>query len=85
MALLHYGYAQLNLKTITANTELGNQASQHVLLKAGLHRVANRRFTHEAYAHFGEVASFERDAADWLAEFVPLSTDEAAVAGVRIQ
>ena len=42
-ALLHYGYGTLRLPQINAITDLGNTASQHVLLKAGLVRTANAR------------------------------------------
>ncbi len=69
LALLRYGFAELGLPTITANAHLDNLGSQKVLLKSGLHRKANRAFSHPAYAGFGELAHFERDRAGWLAEF----------------
>lgn len=67
-ALLHYGYTQRGLPLLMANTHIDNRASQHVLLKCGLHRCGERRFPHPAYASFGPLAYFERSAADWLAE-----------------
>ena len=50
-----------------ANVE--NSASQRVLLKIGLERRGERAFPHPAYASEGAMAWFERDAADWLAQF----------------
>lgn len=67
-ALLRYGFVDLGLPRIVGITSLGNRASQHVLLKIGLHRKGERAFSHPAYAAQGPQAWFERDAADWLAE-----------------
>ena len=66
-ALLDYGYRRLGLERIAAITALENQASQRVLLKAGLPRLADRAFPHPAYAPYGPMAYFERSARDWLA------------------
>jgi RimJ/RimL family protein N-acetyltransferase len=68
IALLRYGFEDLRLPQITGITDLPNLASQHVLLKAGLHRHGERAFAHPAYAASGPLAWFERDASDWLAE-----------------
>jgi len=68
VALLRYGYAQLKLPYITAVTALDNEASQRVLLKAGLKRHGERSFAHPAYAPYGPLAWFERTAQDWLTE-----------------
>jgi RimJ/RimL family protein N-acetyltransferase len=70
-ALLRYGFADLGLPRIVGITHRENRASQHVLLKIGLHRQGERTFTHPAYASAGPMAWFERDAADWLAERGP--------------
>lgn len=67
-ALLRYGFSELGLAQIVGITNLANVASQHVLLKCGLHRHGERRLAHPAYADQGPLAWFERDAADWLAE-----------------
>lgn len=67
VALLDHGYRRLGLERITAITALENHASQQVLLKAGLPRLADREFTHPAYAPYGAHAYFERSAQDWLA------------------
>jgi ribosomal-protein-alanine N-acetyltransferase len=69
VALLRYGFAQLGLPTLTANAHPDNLGSQQVLLKSGLHRKGLRSFAHPAYAVFGDLAYFERDAGSWLAEF----------------
>lgn len=69
LALMHYGFRQLRLPLLTANAALGNLASQHVLLKVGLHRKGQRHFAHPVYARMGAMAYFERDAADWLAQY----------------
>ncbi len=69
IALLRYGYTVLGLPMIMANADQPNLASQQVLLKCGLHRKGTRAFAHPTYAPFGELAYFERNAADWLAEF----------------
>jgi ribosomal-protein-alanine N-acetyltransferase len=66
--LLRYGFSDLGLTQITAITHLENIGSQHVLLKAGLHRHGQRSFAHPAYAPHGPQAWFERGASDWLAE-----------------
>ena len=68
VALLRYGYTQLGLRSIVAIADLDNLASQQVLLKSGLHRHGERSFPHPAYACYGPLAWFERDAQDWLAE-----------------
>lgn len=67
VALMRYGYTQLKLAQLTAITHLDNGGSQNVLLKVGLHRKGEREI--EAYRAFSPLAWFERDAADWLAEF----------------
>jgi ribosomal-protein-alanine N-acetyltransferase len=67
VALLDYGYRQHGLDKIAAITALENHASQHVLLKAGLLRLADRAFPHPVYAPYGPMAYFERSAPDWLA------------------
>lgn len=72
IALLRYGFTILGIPTLTANADLGNQDSQKVLLKSGLHRKGEQILTHPMYAAYaasGPVAHFERDAGDWLAEF----------------
>lgn len=68
-ALLRYGFTELALPRLHAITDHANVASQRVLLKAGLHRRGERAFAHPAYAPAGPMAFFQRDAADWLAEF----------------
>lgn len=68
IALLRYGFADLGLRTITAITAPDNRDSQKVLLKSGLQRRGERAFTHPAYAEWGAMPWFERDADDWLAE-----------------
>lgn len=67
LALVRYGFVDRELEQITAITDLGNRASQHTLLKCGLHRGDDRHFDP---ALFGPepLAWFERDRADWLAE-----------------
>ncbi len=67
IALMRYGYERMGLQTITAVADPDNAASLHVLEKCGLTRKANRRFAHPMYAKFGELAYFERSAADWMA------------------
>ena len=67
-ALLQYGFTQLGLPYIVGITAAGNLASQHVLLKIGLHRNGDRSFPHPAYASAGPQAFFERSAEDWLRE-----------------
>lgn len=66
MALLDYGYRRLGLERIAAIAALENHASQRVLLKSGLPRLADRGFPHPAYAPYGPMAYFERSARDWL-------------------
>jgi len=68
-AVLRYGFEALRLPRIVAITDLPNVDSQRVLLKIGLHRHGERAFAHPAYASQGPLAWFERDAADWLAQF----------------
>ena len=68
VALLRYGFANLGLRTITAITAPDNRDSQNVLLKSGLQRRGERAFAHPAYAQWGAMPWFVRDAADWLAE-----------------
>ena len=70
-ALVHYGAASYGLRTVVAIANLDNHASHRVLLKSGLARKADRSFPHAAYAAQGALAYFERDAAEWLAEFAP--------------
>jgi RimJ/RimL family protein N-acetyltransferase len=67
-AVLRYGFVDVKLPRIAAMTSLGNQSSQHVLEKIGLHRRGERSFSHPAYAAEGPMAWFEREAADWIAE-----------------
>lgn len=69
IALLRYGFTTLGLPLLVANAALDNRASQHALLKSGLHRKGERAFAHPAYAAFGLLAYFERGRGDWLAEF----------------
>ncbi len=65
-ALMRYGFVDVRLPRLCAMTHPANLASQHVLLKIGLHRHGERSFP--AYAKHGPQAWFEREAADWLAE-----------------
>lgn len=67
-AVLRYGFVDLALPRIVAIANLENLASQHVLLKIGLHRNGERSFAHPAYAAQGPLAWFERDRDDWMAE-----------------
>ena len=67
MGLLRYGFATLHLPVIAAITNLGNIASQRVLVKAGLRRNGERLFAHSAYADQGPMAWFEADRDGWLA------------------
>lgn len=69
LALLRYGFTQLAVPRLHAITNPSNVSSQRVLLKAGLHRHGDRAFAHPAYAPAGPMAFFQRDAADWLAQF----------------
>lgn len=71
VALLRYGFVELQLPRIVGITDLPNVDSQRVLLKAGLHRNGERSFTHPAYAAQGPLAWFERDAPSWLADHRP--------------
>lgn len=68
LAVLRHGFVDLSLPRIVGMANLDNHASQHVLLKIGLHRRGERAFPHPAYASQGPLAWFERDASDWLAE-----------------
>ena len=74
LALMHYGFRCLRLPLITANAAIDNHASQGVLLKIGLQRRGERHFLHPAYASFGAVAYFERDADSWLAQFAAVKS-----------
>jgi RimJ/RimL family protein N-acetyltransferase len=67
-AVLRYGFVDLALPRIVAIASLENHASQHVLLKIGLHRNGERAFSHPAYVSQGPMAFFERDRTDWLAD-----------------
>lgn len=69
LALLRYGYEQLQLPVITANAHVDNRASLHVLGKCGLHRKEDRVIDHPTYANIGAVAWFERPSNEWLREF----------------
>ena len=62
-ALLHYGFEALRLPKLHGITDLGNTASQQVLLKSGLRRQGERVFTHPAYVSLGPMAYFERERA----------------------
>ena len=68
-ALLRYGFVELGLPHIAGMTERDNVASQRVLAKIGLRRNGERAFEHPAYAHAGPMTWFERQAADWIAEY----------------
>ena len=68
LAVLRYGFETLGLSRIVAITNMGNTASQHVLLKAGLRRNGERQFAHPAYADQGPMAWFESDRVVWLAD-----------------
>jgi [ribosomal protein S5]-alanine N-acetyltransferase len=68
-ALLRYGFIQLRLPSISGMAERDNVASHRVLRKIGLRRNGERAFPHPAYAHAGPMAWFEREAADWVAEY----------------
>jgi len=67
-ALVRYGFVDLGLPRIVGITDPANLASQHALMKIGLHRNGERLLPHPAYAADGPQAFFERDAADWLDE-----------------
>jgi ribosomal-protein-alanine N-acetyltransferase len=67
IALLRHGYGTLGLPQVNAITDLGNVASQQVLLKAGLERKGERAFAHPAYAASGPMAWFESHRDAWLA------------------
>ncbi len=73
-AVLAYGFTDLALPRIVAIASLDNLASQHVLLKIGLHRNGERAFPHPAYAAQGPLAWFERDRDEWLKERQPART-----------
>lgn len=64
--ILRYGFDELRLPTICAITNLGNVASQHVLLKAGLERRGERSFSHPLLAGEGPMAWFEVHRDRWL-------------------
>ena len=70
-AVLRYGFVDRNLPRIVGMASLQNHPSQRVLTKIGLERKGERAFPHPAYASEGPMAWFERDAGDWLAEYVP--------------
>ena len=55
-AVLRYGFVDLALPRIVGIANLGNLASQQVLLKIGLHRMGERAFSHPAYAAEGPLA-----------------------------
>ncbi|MEP7117344.1 MAG: GNAT family N-acetyltransferase [Acidobacteriota bacterium] len=74
VALLHYGFATLELPVIVAITNLGHLASQRVLVKAGLHRTGQRLLSHPAYADQGPMAWFEADREPWLRRQAVLSS-----------
>lgn len=63
--LLSYGFDDLRLGRIAAITDVGNVASQRVLLKAGLVRNGERAFPHPALAPSGPMAWFEAHRATW--------------------
>ena len=65
VALLRYGYADLGLPSICAITHPDNTGSQRVLLKSGLERRGERAFRHPAYAPYGAMPFFEREAGAW--------------------
>lgn len=65
-ALLRYGFTMLAVPQIVAITNLGNVASQRVLLKAGMCRKGERLLAHQAYAAQGPMAWFEADRDNWL-------------------
>ncbi|MES2684775.1 MAG: GNAT family N-acetyltransferase [Pseudomonadota bacterium] len=64
-ALLDYGFETLKLPKLHAITDLGNTASQQVLLKSGLLRQGERFFAHPAYAASGPMAYFEQTVTGW--------------------
>lgn len=68
-ALLRYGFVELGLARIMANTHPDNFDSQRVLLKCGLHRQGERSYAHPDLAPFGALPYFERERGGWLAEF----------------
>lgn len=67
VAVLRYGFTDLELPRIAGMASLRNHASQRVLLKIGLERRGERAFPHPDYAPEGPMAWFERDAIEWLA------------------
>lgn len=71
IAVLRYGFAELELPEIFAITDLPNVDSQRVLLKSGLERRGERSFAHPAYAASGPFGWFEGNAARWLASQPP--------------
>lgn len=66
--LLRYGFEDLKLPQIVAITDLDHVLSQKVLIKSGLHRKGQRKFSHTNYGT-EPLAWFERDREDWLREF----------------
>jgi ribosomal-protein-alanine N-acetyltransferase len=67
IAILRYGFVDLDLPEIFAITDRPNMSSQHVLQKAGLERKGERSFAHPAYAASGPLAWFEAKREQWLA------------------
>ena len=67
VAILRYGFTDLELSEIFAITDRPNLASQRVLLKAGLERKGERSFAHPAYVASGPLAWFEAKREPWLA------------------
>jgi ribosomal-protein-alanine N-acetyltransferase len=65
LALLRYGFVDLEVPRISGMASLQNHASQRVLQKIGLVRNGERAFPHPDYAYEGAMAWFERDKADW--------------------
>ncbi|HEU4687056.1 MAG TPA: GNAT family N-acetyltransferase [Vicinamibacterales bacterium] len=68
LAVLRYGFTDLELPRIAGMASLRNHASQRVLAKIGLERRGERAFPHPDYAPEGPMAWFERDAIEWLAD-----------------
>lgn len=69
-ALLAHGFLTLGLPRIAGMADPRNFASQHVLMKIGLHGNGERALSHPAYAWAGPLAWYEREAGDWIAEQV---------------
>jgi RimJ/RimL family protein N-acetyltransferase len=68
IAVLRYGFTQMQLPRIHALTDQENVPSQQVLVKAGLRRQADRTFADPSYQGRPPFAFFERSAEEWLAE-----------------